>query len=98
MRLYESVLLIIIFILYIFSPQIQAQSLDTQQDPIGIKWKEIHTDHYKIVFPDKIEQDAQRVASTLQYQFDAINKTMLYDAKPITLLLTTELCFSATPR
>ena len=90
MRLYESVLLIIIFILYIFSPQIQAQSLDTQQDPKGIKWKEIHTDHYKIVFPDKIEQDAQRVASTLQYQFDAINKTMLYDAKPITLLLTTE--------
>ncbi len=67
-----------------------AQSLGEGQEPPGIHWKEIKTEHYKIVFPDKIESDAQRVANTLEYQYHAINKTMVYDAKPITLLLTTE--------
>ena len=68
----------------------QAQYLGEGQEPPGINWKEIKTRHYKIVFPEKIEPDAQRVANTLEYQYHAVNKTMEYDAKPITLLLTTE--------
>jgi hypothetical protein len=82
---------LIIISINLFSPlKVSAQYINTEQEPPGIHWKEINTPHYKIVFPEKIKSDAQRVANTLEFQYTAVNKTMNYNAKPITLLLTTE--------
>lgn len=82
--------LIVVLLPVIFCNPLTGQYIGTGQEPPGINWKEIKTEHFKIVFPEKIESDAQRVANTLEYQYHAVNKTMVYDAKPITLLLTTE--------
>ena len=82
--------LIALLVLVLFFNFTNAQYIGAGQEPPGINWKEIKTKHYKIVFPEKIESEAQRVANTLEYQYNAVNKTMDYNAKPITLLLTTE--------
>jgi hypothetical protein len=75
---------------FCFSCLMRAESISTGQQPPGLNWKTIHTDHYEIIFPEKITADAQRIANTLEFQYTYINKTLKYNAKKISLILTTE--------
>ena len=36
------------------------------QDPPGIRWKKIETNHYLLIFPQEISEDARRAASLLE--------------------------------
>ena len=36
------------------------------QDPPGIRWKQIETNHYLLIFPQEISEDAKRAANILE--------------------------------
>ncbi|MDF1546917.1 MAG: hypothetical protein P1P88_03795, partial [Bacteroidales bacterium] len=40
-----------------------------QQNPPDILWKNIKSEHFKVIFPQEIENEAQRVAKTLEWAY-----------------------------
>ena len=83
-------LVYLLFLSIIFSYPLSAEYIGSGQEPPGIRWKKIQTRHVEIIFPREIEQDAQHLANVLDYQYEAVNKTMRYKARPVKLLLTTQ--------
>ncbi|NLJ06707.1 MAG: hypothetical protein GX437_03445 [Sphingobacteriales bacterium] len=49
---------------------------DIQQNEPFIRWKQIKTDHYKIIYPEELSAEARRVANTLEYVREPLQKTL----------------------
>ncbi len=52
-----------------------ALNLQAQYAP-GVDWKVIKSDNFDIIFPEELEEDAQRVANILEYSLEALQKTL----------------------
>lgn len=85
MRKYRFKQLKLLFILFLF---FQMFNELPAQDPPGINWKVIDTEHYKIIFPEEIKSEANRVANTVEYTYGAVSKTLGGKHKRIPLLLS----------
>ncbi len=53
-----------------------SQLLDSDQNPPGIDWKYIRSDHFVIIFPGELDADAQRVANTLEFYRNPLNESL----------------------
>ena len=60
----------------------------TGQSPPDIKWKEIKTSRFQIIFPAELEAEAQRVANMLEHFADCQETTMKskYSSIPVVLV------------
>ena len=75
-------LLLCLFILISFHASAQFQN------PPGIDWKKIDTEHFEVIFPPEITRDAQRVANTLEYVYEPVAKTLAEKPGKISVLLS----------
>ena len=73
----------IISVLFFISVQLYSQI----QSPPSILWKSINTEHFEIIFPDKIETNAQTIANTLEYVYNFNTKTLKAKVKPLSVIL-----------
>ncbi len=85
MHKYHFKQLKLLFILFLFFQMFNKLSA---QDPPGINWKVIDTEHYKIIFPEEITSEANRVANTVEYTYEPISKTLGGKHQRIPLLLS----------
>jgi hypothetical protein len=67
-----------------------AQFYQTGQDPASIKWKQIKTRNYQLIFPSNFEKSAQNFASTLDTLYPIIGKQLLSNPKRISVLFHTQ--------
>jgi hypothetical protein len=72
-----AVLLLVLFPTLVFS-----QFYDTGQDPHSIKWREINTTHFRVIYQDSIEAQAQKLANALEYSYKiSLNSLAFYPEK-----------------
>ena len=64
-------------------------AIDANQNPCGIKWRTIKTPHFKIIYPIEIEQDAKRVANTLEHAYPRVAKSLKFNPRLLPVLLYT---------
>lgn len=57
------------------------------QDPPGIRWKQINTPHYQIIFPPELIAEANRVANLGEFTYAPVAKTLGGNHKKIPLVL-----------
>ena len=57
------------------------------QDPPSVKWNQIKTENYKVIFPRELNQEGLRVANTLEHIHPSINKTLSGKHKKIPVVL-----------
>ena len=89
MNLKKSHFLRIAFLI-IFSfigSSIRAQYYNIGQDPASIKWQQIKTENFKIIYPEDFAKHAQHLANVLQYVRIYGTKTLGHQPKQLTVIL-----------
>jgi predicted transport protein len=79
--------LILLLSVSTFASVIEAPEIgvDFQQNPSGIDWQHITTDHFDIIFPKEIGPDAQRVAHLLEKAYPFVTRSL--EVKPVRIPL-----------
>ena len=78
---------VVLFFFLIFSTVSFSQSDVLNTNPPSVKWKRIDTENFRVIFPDNFENEAQRVANTLEAIHDPETKTLGVKPKRIDLIL-----------
>ena len=85
----KSFFLIITFIIA-FSKLFYGQYYDIGQDPASIKWKQIKTPNFQIIFPDSFQLEANRLANLMEYTKNFDNLSLKSNPKKISIILHTK--------
>ncbi|MGB4774378.1 MAG: hypothetical protein WBP45_04340, partial [Daejeonella sp.] len=66
---------------------VKAQFFDSEQNPPGVKWQQINTTNFQIIYPTEFENEAQRMANTLQTIISRVSKTLHKEPRKISIIL-----------
>jgi Tol biopolymer transport system component len=69
-------ILLFLFLVFLLIPGGYAQYFSTGQDPASIKWKQIKTEKFRLIFPDIFEKRSQYLANILTIVTENEPKTM----------------------
>ena len=64
-----------------------SQIFNAKQNPPGIKWKQIRTDNFQIIYSEELEVEAQRMSNTLEHLITGVSKSLNKKPRPITIIL-----------
>lgn len=53
-----------------------AQVFGGEQNPFSVKWRQINTSGFKIIYPSELETEAQRMAGTIRYIFPSVGRSL----------------------
>ncbi len=82
-----------VFILGI-SLQLNAQYFQTGEDPASLKWRQINTSNFQVIYPEGFEANAQRLAHSLEEVYKYGSQTLKHKPKKISVLLHTHTIYS----
>ncbi|MDP4185924.1 MAG: hypothetical protein Q8862_12290, partial [Bacteroidota bacterium] len=75
------------FILALCMSGVHGQYFSSGQDPAEIKWNQIKTSHFRIIYPKGYEKQANRVASMLSKVYNYAAVSLKTSPKPIDVIL-----------
>jgi hypothetical protein len=78
--------IVLILVLLISVSLANAQDV-LENNPTSLKWNQVNTTHFKIIFPKGFETQAQRMANTLQHIHDVEAKTLGSRPRKISVVL-----------
>jgi len=64
-----------------------AQYFISGQDPASIKWNQIKTENFQVIFPQQFEKEAQRLANALELAYTYDIKSLHHAPKKISVIL-----------
>lgn len=64
-----------------------AQFFDAEQNPPGVKWMQIRTENFQIIYSGELSDEAKRMANTLEHLIDGVSKSLNKRPRPITIIL-----------
>ncbi len=79
--------IISITILSFCSQRCFSQLIDGGQNPPSVKFRQINTERFQIIYPTPLEFDAQKVANTLEAVVADVSKSLGRQPKPISIIL-----------
>ena len=83
-------MLLTAILLLLGSSDALGQYFDTGQEPASVRWRQLNTEHYKLVFPDYYEARARLMASYLDTVHQYAPASLAYQPKKITLWFHTQ--------
>jgi len=66
-----------------------AQYFQTGQDPSAIKWKQINTNNFQVIYPQEFEKQAQRISFVLEKVYEYGYRTLNFRPRKISVILHT---------
>ncbi len=87
--------LILSALMLIFTtPGLKGQYYSSGQDPASVKWKQINTQNFQIIFPENYDKTANYVANVLEYAASIDTITLKASPKKIPVILHNQTAFS----
>ncbi len=81
----------ILFFLFIGFVQISnAQYFQTGQDPAFLKWRQINSENFQLIYPDYYEVQAQKLARVMEKVYNYESKSLFHKPKKISIILHTQ--------
>src|SRR6056297_1344178 len=84
----KRTLLLIFF--YWISNLAFAQYFQTGQDPASIKWRQINTENFQLIYPDYYEEQAQELAGKLEAVYNYGSYSLKHKPRKISVILHTQ--------
>ena len=78
--------LLFLFFLVCFSIASNAQTTLPNLPP-SIKWQQINTSHFKVIYPQGFETQGQRMANTLEHLYKPVSKSLNAEPRKISIIL-----------
>ena len=66
---------------------LKAQLFDSEQNPPSIKWLQINTPNFQIIYPTGLNTEAQRMANTLESIMPRVSQSLKIKPKKISVIL-----------
>jgi len=82
-------ILILNILAFLFIQPANAQYFQTGQDPSSIRWKQINTTNFQVIFPEEFEIQAQRVSFVLEKVYNYGSKSLEYNPQKVSVILHT---------
>jgi hypothetical protein len=76
-----------IFILTLTSNQVFSQFFDSEQNPPSVKFRQINTPQFQIIYPTLLESEAQKMANVLTLIVADVSKSLGHQPSPISIIL-----------
>ncbi len=92
MRKMKKHFLIVFLITFYFASN--AQYIMTGDDPAKIRWRQINTTNFQIIYPSEFETKAQQTASILNKVYDYAGQTLKHEPHKISVILHTSTIIS----
>lgn len=64
-----------------------SQLIDTDQNPPGVKWRQIETVNFKLIYPKELQTEAERMANTLEYVIGKISYSLHKKPRKLSIIL-----------
>lgn len=81
----------ILFLFFVCSIHIsKAQYFQTGQDPASIKWRQINSENFQLIYPDYYEEEAQKLALVMEKVYNYKSKSLQHKPKKISIILHTQ--------
>jgi hypothetical protein len=64
-----------------------AQIFNAEQNPLSVKWRQINTSGFQLIYPSEMERDAQRMANTIPHIYPHIGGSLGRQKTSIPILL-----------
>jgi hypothetical protein len=71
-----------------------AQFSESGTEPASVRWQQIHTEHFRVIFPTDAAHDGQRAANVLEYIYSKEGKTLNHQPAKIPVVLHNRTAFS----
>jgi hypothetical protein len=84
MILKKALLIFLFFNLFLVT---KAQYFSAGQDPASVKWKQINTEHFQIIFPSSFGDKAHYVANILNYSYQKLGHSLENNPRKISVIL-----------
>ena len=78
-------LFILLFISSSFS--VKAQYYDAGQDPASVKWAQINTEHFKLIFPSELDSQVNYLANYLEKVYESNSYSLKCKPKKLSIVL-----------
>ena len=66
---------------------LSGQYFEGGQDPANLKWQQINTPHFQIVFPDSFNSEAERLANIMEYAWQLVPKALAHQPRKISIIV-----------
>lgn len=76
-----------LFISTINLPYCFSQIFSIEQNPPSIKWSQINSSNFQIIFPKELNDEAQRMANTLEHIIGGVSKSLNIKPRKISIIL-----------
>lgn len=86
--------LLSIALILLFTLPAKGQFYESGQDPASIKWMQIRTPNFQIIYPSTFDSAANRLANSLEYLYSHVAKTLNHKPKKISVVLHTHSAIS----
>ena len=64
-----------------------SQYYSTGQEPFSVKWRQINTANFQLIFPIEYSKEANRIANILQSSIEHVGKSLNHKPKPISVVI-----------
>ncbi|MFC2152166.1 hypothetical protein ACFLSE_06520, partial [Bacteroidota bacterium] len=87
MLYFRKSLCLILFLSTLFIHRSFAQFYSTGQEPSLAKWNQINTNNFQIIFQKEFEDQARKIANTLDYYYFKVGESLNHSPKKISVIV-----------
>ncbi|MBR8535371.1 hypothetical protein KDU71_07350 [Carboxylicivirga sediminis] len=81
-------------ILLLFATNIKAQYYSSGADPANVKWRQLRSESFRVVYPEEFEQEAKRFIAIMDSLYTYGGYTLDHTPKPIDVLIHSRSAYS----